>query len=1064
MRKLASLLILLQATLCATAQNFNLSKFTMSQGLPHNYIYSVAQDPNGFMWIATAEGLARYDGINIVNYSVRDSLADNYVTRLLIDSDNRLWCGHSNGNFSIYDKNKFSRLLVEGTSSYIQDMCLDDKGNIWAVEQNKGLMRISPNKKTTTFFDADYKGQSNFFSVNAVNSLNVLVGTSFGLLLVKFDADGELKSVAEIEGVDECVRCIRRTYDGRSFWIGTEDGNVYKYTHGVGVSQVSRCSESCSSDDLSDFKIYDIYEDEGGNIYLATWGEGIRELRFSDERNQYVEILQLTEENGLGNNFVADITVDREGIFWFATYGGGVVAWINNYFAQYNTSDIGFQRNKVYSSLVDGNDLWLGMANGIIRMDIQCMANFEYFDSEFGLPYNVAITSICIDKKRKILYVGTAEDGVYYRMDGMSHFLKLNYGADSHSYEKINDMAIDDEHLYLATQAAFVVYDFTTGAAEFFTTSHGALPHNNINFVYVDKDGQVWLGPKENGIALYDPTNEDNLFEISRLSDVPINVAGITFDKRGRMWLATSNNGIICNNEDGSLQSISTTDGLERNYCYGISADGNGRIWVTHQPGLSCVDLGTGNIRVFNQTNGITQEFSNITVDEVGDLWFTASSGAMHYMSLYDKRNSTPPIINLTSVLISGKKHDILEPIDLPYPYDGNVAKFEFEFVGICMKDPANVRYEYWLEIGESSLRDERWMPLGMQNHKEFDFLPDGDYKLHVRAINSDGTISVRPLTIDIHIDCPFWKSSWFPITMLLIIAVLGRFITKMREKQLRQRQKELEDEVARQTEELSTKNAIIERKNNDIMDSINYAKRIQTAILPATTSLKDFPFADSFLFFKPRDVVSGDFYWFNRYENHVIICCGDCTGHGVPGAFMSMIGTTILNDATRDVSMRHPAKLLECLDHEIKHTLNKNQTVDTQDGMDCAIVDIDLDNMVMVSASARRPIYTFIKGRLNEIKGTRRSIGDRRNGNEFVETTTQFYHGDVFYLTSDGFTDQFGEKTGEKYTTGAFKRYLEKIFEKSLEEQMESLRDEFDRWRGKREQIDDILIMGIKF
>ena len=285
-----------------------------------------------------------------------------------------------------------------------------------------------------------------------------------------------------------------------------------------------------------------------------------------------------------------------------------------------------------------------------------------------------------------------------------------------------------------------------------------------------------------------------------------------------------------------------------------------------------------------------------------------------------------------------------------------------------------------------------------------------------------------------------------------------------MRERQLRQRQQELENEVARQTAELSSKNAIIERKNHDIMDSINYAKRIQTAILPAPTSLKDFPFKDSFLLFMPRDVVSGDFYWFNRYENHVIICCSDCTGHGVPGAFMSMIGTTILNDATRNPEMRHPAKLLDCLDHEIKHTLNKNQAIEAQDGMDCAIVDIDLDNLVMVSAAARRSIYTFTKGKINEIKGTRRSIGDRRNGNEFMETTTQFYHGDVFYLSSDGFTDQFGEKTGEKYTTGAFKRTLESIFEKPMEEQMDYLKEEFRRWKGHREQIDDILIMGIKF
>ena len=1063
MRKVALTLIWLQVALCMMAQNFNLSKYTMSDGLPQNYVYSVAQDPNGFMWMAMAEGLTRYDGINIVNYFTRDSLADNYVSRLLVDSDNRLWCGHGNGNLSVFEKNKFSRVFVQGVSAPIKDMCLDDKGNIWAVEQNQGLMRISPNKEVVTFFNNELMDQHIYYAVNAVNSLNILVGTSDGLMLVKFDADGDLKSVTQIEGTYDAVNCISKSYDGRSFWIGTDVGNVYKYTHGVGASQVSRCSESCASEEFPTYDIRDIYEDEGNNLYLATWGYGVRELRYSDERNQYVEVLQLNQDNGLGNNYISDITVDREGIFWFATYGSGVVAWINNYFAQYNTSDIGFQRNKVFSSAVDGNDLWLGMANGLIRMDVQCMTNFEYFDSSCGLPTNVAITSICIDKRRKIIYLGTENDGVYYRLSDSPRFYKLHYGAESLTCEMINGMQIDEHNLYLATQGGFIVYELSTGNPHLYTTLQG-LPHNNINFTYIDKDGQVWLGPKDSGIALYTPEGESGMFEIYRLSDIPVNIAGMTFDKRGRMWLATVNNGIICNNEDGSMQSISTSDGLEKNYCYGIATDENGRIWVCHQPGLSCVDLGTGNIRVFNASNGISQEFSGVSTDNNGDLWFTANCGAMHYMSLYDKRNSVPPLINLIGVTISGKRHDISEPIDLPYPYDGNVAKFEFSFVGVCMKDPVNVRYEYWLEIGDAAMKDERWMPLGMQSHKEFDFLPDGDYKLHVRAVNSDGAISGRPLTIGIHIDNPFWKSTWFPISLLLMIAMLGRFITKMRERQLRQRQQELENEVARQTAELSSKNAIIERKNNDIMDSINYAKRIQTAILPAPTSLKDFPFKDSFLLFMPRDVVSGDFYWFNRYENHVIICCSDCTGHGVPGAFMSMIGTTILNDATRNPEMRHPAKLLDCLDHEIKHTLNKNQAIEAQDGMDCAIVDIDLDNLVMVSAAARRSIYTFTKGKINEIKGTRRSIGDRRNGNEFIETTTQFYHGDVFYLSSDGFTDQFGEKTGEKYTTGAFKRTLESIFEKPMEEQMDYLKEEFRRWKGCREQIDDILIMGIKF
>ena len=350
-------------------------------------------------------------------------------------------------------------------------------------------------------------------------------------------------------------------------------------------------------------------------------------------------------------------------------------------------------------------------------------------------------------------------------------------------------------------------------------------------------------------------------------------------------------------------------------------------------------------------------------------------------------------------------------------------------------------------------------MPLGTQNHKEFDFLPEGDYVLHVRAFNSDGIVSSKPLSINIHIDSPFWKMAWFPLVMIIAAVALVRLITKWREKKLRQRQKELEDELSEQKAE-------IERKNNDIMDSINYANRIQTAILPSRTSLQNFPFSGSFILFLPRDIVSGDFYWFNRYDNHVLICCGDCTGHGVPGAFMSMIGTTILNDATREPELRHPAKLLEKLDKEVKSTLNKNQSVETRDGMDCAIIDIDLDTCEVCSAAAKRPVFFFIKDKLVQVKGTRRAIGYHRNGNEFTETTTKLQKGDTIYMCSDGFTDQLGgdkNPDGDKYSASQFCRFLESIVNEPMELQKKLLDEELTRWRGNIEQIDDVIVMGIR-
>ncbi|MBP5366131.1 MAG: SpoIIE family protein phosphatase [Bacteroidales bacterium] len=1053
-----TLAIVMLNILSVKAQNFNLKIFNSSSGLPQNYVYSVIQDPNGYIWVATGEGLSRYDGRRFSNFTLRDSLADVYISKLIIDTDGRLWCGHGNGSFSVFENDKFSKIIIPDADAPITDMCVDDKGNIWAVEQNNGLIKITPDKIVTTYFDREKLGRRNFLSIRAINSLSFLVGTSDGMLSVKIDVDGTLKEPTEIEELPYgAVNCINEARDGRNFWVGYDDGQIFLYSLGNKPIPIERCDDNCSSeDDIVAYNIRSIFEDESGNLYLGTWGNGLKEWKSTNAAYKYNEVLTLSDMNGLGNNYVRDILLDREGIFWFATYGNGVVAWINNYFAQYNLADIGLQRNKVISSAIDGNDLWLGLNNGVVRMNSQCVTDYEYYDYKRGVPQGTAVTAICFDTDNNRQYIATDNAGVYYRNIDDQKFVRLQYDHVSQTNDKVNGMIIYENKLYLATQGGFIIYDIKSQSTTIYTTNE-KLPHNNINFVYVDPDGQVWIGPKDSGIATFD---ENGQLEIQRLSDRPINIAGMTIDRMGRMWLATANDGIICAEND-SIIPLTTADGLEKNYCYGIAADGNDRLWVCHQPGLSSIDLSTGTIRHFNSKNGIEQEFLSVNCDENGDLWFAASSGLVHYIAHSDKRNSVPPIINLTNILISGKKWDKNEPIVRGYPYrKDDEDKFEFEYVGISMKNPESVRYEYWLqEEGKA----EEWIDNGNQTKKLFDRLGVGNYIVHIRAINEDGEICRRPLEIPIHIDTPFWDSIWFWVVLVSIVLVVGRVITKMRERKLKQRQKELEDEVSRQTALLNKQKIEIERKNEDIMDSINYAKRIQTAILPSRSSLEDFAFDSSFILFMPRDVVSGDFYWFNKFDNKILICCGDCTGHGVPGAFMSMIGTTILNDSTRTPELRSPAQLLYQLDKEVKSTLNKNQTVETQDGMDCAIIEIDMDTYEVRSAAARRPIYYFINGRLVEQKGTRRSIGDHRNGNDFIESTTQLHKGDRIYMTSDGFTDQFGGDIGDKYTAGALKRFIESIIEEPMYNQQKMLEQEFKRWKGRREQIDDVIIMGIK-
>lgn len=1073
--KHTALPLFLSMAVTSTAQNFNLSKFTNASGLPQNYVYSVVQDNNGFVWVGMGEGLSRYDGLHFTNYSERDSLADNYVSKMIIDTDGRLWCGHGNGQFTYNDGRKFIKLPeVEEMSAPIKDMCLDDRGNIWAVEQNMGIVKITPEAKLGTYFNEEAFGSRMYTSICAVNSMTLLVGTMDGLLTVKVDDDGTMSAPTEVdELVGIGINCITRARRGNDFWIATNEGTVFRYSPINGVKQVPTCDILCSPDGMPTYDIRSVYEDDNGDLYLGTWGDGMKKWEYRPQTGDFVETLTLSESNGLGNNYVSNVMVDREGIFWFATYGSGLVAWINNYFAQYNLADIGMVRTRVTTATEHNGRLWMGLNGSMIDLDTRCMSNFDYYDKSQGLPEKVDISCVLFDDTTGVQYVGTRGAGVYVRKGNERKFSKLNCGTLQSNQMIVNGLASDSKSLYMATHGGLIVRDHADGSTSAYSTEDG-LPHNNINFVRIDHDGQLWLGPKDGGIAML---LDDGTFDVHRLADVPVDVADMTEDDRGRFWLATVNNGILCTSND-SVVSITTADGLEKNYCFGIEADANGHIWVCHQPGLSCIDLNNGNIRAYNTGNGMSHEFTGVSASGNGDLWFSSSQGVVHYIGAYDTRNSAPPMMNLTGVKIDGKPHDIFTPIDLPYPYTGESAKLEFDFVGICMKDQRNVRYEYWLQnVNETS--EPRWMPLGGQTHKEFDYLPEGDYILNVRAFNSSGIVSQRTLKVNIHLDKPFWRMIWFPIVALFLLAAAVRSFAMWRERRLRKRQEELEAEVARQTKEISDQKNEIERKNKDITGSITYANRIQTAVLPSMASFNNLPFGGTFLLFRPRDIVSGDFYWFNMYGDHALICCADCTGHGVPGAFMTLIGTTILNDATRDPENRTPSRLLERLDAEVKQTLNKNQSVETRDGMDCAIIDVDMKTGVMISAAAKRPIYVIRKGQSSTIKATRRAIGDVWNDNEFLETTTQLQDGDCIYLSSDGYVDQLGnepqrdakgkllpvvEDDALKFSTKRFVKLLESISDEPMEEQLRKLTDTYNDWRSNIEAVDDVIVMGLRY
>ncbi len=322
-----------------------------------------------------------------------------------------------------------------------------------------------------------------------------------------------------------------------------------------------------------------------------------------------------------------------------------------------------------------------------------------------------------------------------------------------------------------------------------------------------------------------------------------------------------------------------------------------------------------------------------------------------------------------------------------------------------------------------------------------------------------------KPLTLEINIKKPFWRTWWFILLLMSIVTGIVIMIIREREKAQKKIQEYLEKELEARTKVVMKQKTEMELQNLEITDSINYARRIQSSILPDVKRLKEH-FKDAFVMLYPRDIVSGDFYWFDKTDDDTfILVCADSTGHGVPGAFMSMIGSTLLQDIVSRQRISKPSEILTMLDKQIFTTLNQNlEEGVSNDGMDIVVCEFTLKNRHVRFSSAMRPVLLVMGGETYYIKGNRASVGGETVLEKYFDDQEYYLNeGDTIYMFSDGFPDQFGGTDGKKMKVARLKNLIGDISGLPVKEQEEALEKFYREWKGNYEQVDDILFMGIQ-
>ena len=302
----------------------------------------------------------------------------------------------------------------------------------------------------------------------------------------------------------------------------------------------------------------------------------------------------------------------------------------------------------------------------------------------------------------------------------------------------------------------------------------------------------------------------------------------------------------------------------------------------------------------------------------------------------------------------------------------------------------------------------------------------------------------------------------------------LGAALIKMRE-DLRENERVLEakviertEQVVHQKEEIEAKNGELEVLYKHVTDSIKYAKRIQEAILPPDSLVKSI-LPNSFVLYKPKDIVSGDFYWMDKKDDKTMFAAVDCTGHGVPGAFMSIVGHNILKQAVSNNNFTTPALILDKLNEGVSETLHhgghEHEEGQAKDGMDISLCTIDFKTLELQYAGAYNPLYIIRNGQLIQTKANKFPIGLflGEEKKKFTNHTIQLQKGDSVYIFSDGYADQFGGPYGRKFMAIPFRVLLMDINKEPVQRQKEILNKTIEEWRGQLDQVDDILVIGVK-
>ncbi|MBB3697188.1 SpoIIE family protein phosphatase [Flammeovirga yaeyamensis] len=1127
MKWMNTIAILLICSISVIANDFDHEKPTpyikylnTLDGLSTFDINTIDEDRQGRIWFGNkggAKGFDIYDGKKFEKWS---TVKNNYLIKNALKShqikNGKIWILYQNfgnqGSLAVLEPIKkevhYHHIIKDQKGEekdlkqikFIDMFFTNSEDAVYLLDNQKKLYKLTLDKNAKPEFISEINSpidasKAKYAQTSVYVDSKETLWLSHGFkLFMKKESDVKFKMIQSDHMNKDYI--INRFYqDNNGKMLILTNFGLFTVHRGVMVPVIKD-----SKHPINKTRITAMYHDELGNYWLGTW-DGLYRSGGLTKTSKF----ELIDKNIKSKVFNC-ITGDSFGGIWFSVkdFGVGYIDLYNTTFGIIRNKDKeGKSKNVNYYFKDSKNREWILTSQGLSVRDLKTGKKGEYKkqqkESHKTLPQTDALG---------VFETSSGEIWVYFvnlylcrvvGNDVTNLHLDFRY-LNMNIVRNISGIEEDENGVFWVSSVDKGVASYNPKSFKLDSQPYDEFKKGSLSIVKDPRSNKMWFSTSKKGVFSFEIDRNskvgkiENFKVINQENKENLPIRFLQFDEDYTLWGGNRNKKVFYKkDEEKEFTTLAQFDQIKDPVFNNIKVDGRA-IWIVGDH-LNYFDLDDEHLISFSSNSTKNNLFSKYEINQNhnGDIFFCGSNGVLFTNKKNIKFSPYQPKVFFNGLQVNGDWVDVGEEVNgrvLLSTYLDHSKKLELAYAenevaisvrGIYPPAPNKITYKYRLK--KENNKDQKWLTTKNEDINFGSVVP-GTYEVEIFAEDHQGNVSKKNV-LSLKVKKPWWMYPIVWVAFMILFMLIGIIIYKSKVKQHKEKAKLLENIVQERTKEIQMRNEelhqqseeleqqrdhlfeanqTISTKNELITQSLNYAKTIQETILPIDDQMES-SFTDHFVYYRPKDIVSGDFYWMAKEENKTIIACVDCTGHGVPGALMSMVGNAVLNQIVKEKKIFSPKVILEELDSRIKKILKQEKGFN-DDGMDLSICCLERQEqkIKLTFSGAKNDLYyaRSFENEVSVIKGTKRHIGGKiASSKEFEEESMYFLPGDRIYLFTDGIIDLHN---GERRRFGR-KRLIE-LVENTLDTpvsiQGEKIVKHVEEYSENQLQRDDITFMAM--